>query len=355
MDDKDVQFDLINTLIRLGLTFSLLFVSMKIMYPFLSLIVWAAIIATATHPLNLILRTKLGGSDSRAAIAVTFIMLMVVILPSIMLAESLIETTESLSASFSKGHVNLPKPSEKVAEWPLVGEKIYNAWSDASADLEKFSLKYTEDLKSLGVKLVSVAAVTVTNLAAFIVSIIIAGVFLKNADDCHRLLNKFANRLLADEGSKLVELSSATVRSVAKGVLGTAMIQTALATIGLVVIDVPGVGFWAMLILLAAVAQLPPILILGPIAAYVYSVEPGWVATIFLVYSFMVSSSDALLKPLLLGRGVELPMLVILIGAIGGMIVAGIVGLFTGAVVLGLSYQLFITWLEQQPIDANSS
>jgi len=123
----------------------------------------------------------------------------------------------------------------------------------------------------------------------------------------------------------------------------------------MLVVGVPGVGLWAVLVLLVAVVQLPPILILGPVAVYVYSVEPAWLATVFLIYSLVVSSSDAVLKPLLLGRGVELPMLVILMGAIGGMIYAGIVGLFAGAVVLALTYQLFIAWLDHTPESSSAS
>ena len=187
------------------------------------------------------------------------------------------------------------------------------------------------------------------------VSIIIAGIFLNNGEGCNRFLNRLSDRLLESNGGRMVSLACATVRSVAKGVLGTALIQTALGTLGMLVVGVPGVGLWAVLVLLVAVVQLPPILILGPVAVYVYSVEPAWLATVFLIYSLVVSSSDAVLKPLLLGRGVELPMLVILMGAIGGMVYAGIVGLFAGAVVLALTYQLFVAWLDQAPESASSS
>ena len=158
-------------------------------------------------------------------------------------------------------------------------------------------------------------------------------------------MRNLSNRLAGDYGDELIDLSISTVRSVAVGVLGIAFIQAMLGAAGMMFVGVPAVGLWALAILVVAIAQLPPILILGPVAIYVFSVESTTVAVVFLVWSILVSFSDMVLKPLLLGRGVEVPMLVILLGAIGGMISAGIIGLFLGAVVLTLAYKLFIAWL----------
>jgi predicted PurR-regulated permease PerM len=128
---------------------------------------------------------------------------------------------------------------------------------------------------------------------------------------------------------------------VVQGVLGVALIQAVLAGIGLLAVGFPGAGLWALVVLLVAIVQLPPILILGPIAAYVFSMTDTTPAVIFLIWSILVSASDTFLKPLLMGRGVDVPMLVILLGAIGGMILSGIIGLFLGAVVLALGYKVF--------------
>ena len=143
----------------------------------------------------------------------------------------------------------------------------------------------------------------------------------------------------------MTDMSILTIRSVVKGVLGVAVIQTILGAIGLVAIGVPAPGLWAGAILVLAIIQLPPIIILGPIAVWVFSVAEPVPATIFLVYSMIVSVSDAFLKPMLLGRGVATPMLVILIGAIGGAMTIGIIGLFLGAVVLALGYELLTAWM----------
>jgi predicted PurR-regulated permease PerM len=112
---------------------------------------------------------------------------------------------------------------------------------------------------------------------------------------------------------------------------------------------VPGAGLWALLVLLLAVMQLPPILVLGPVMVYVFSVADTVPAVLFIIWGVLVSASDAFLKPIFLGRGLDIPMLVILIGALGGMMVSGIIGLFIGAVVLALTYRLFMAWLEAVP------
>jgi len=208
--------------------------------------------------------------------------------------------------------------------------------------------KYSEQVKAFSNWLLKIVASTTMGILGFAVSIIIAGVFLVSAESSYLASRAVGHRLGGERGADFTDLTVATVRSVAKGVLGVAFIQTLLAAIGLLVMDIPGAGIWASIILLLAIMQLPPILVLGPIAFWVFSTAEPVPATIFLVYSLFVSFSDAALKPLMLGRGVDVPMLVILLGAIGGMMTAGIIGLFIGAVILALGYQLFMFWLNPE-------
>jgi len=144
----------------------------------------------------------------------------------------------------------------------------------------------------------------------------------------------------------LLTLSTATIRSVAVGVIGIAFIQAMLGGLGMMFAGVPAAGLLAIVILVLAIAQLPPLVVLLPVVIYVFSAESTTVAVVFMVWSILVSMSDAVLKPIFLGRGVDAPMLVILLGAIGGMITSGIVGLFIGAVILALGYKLFQVWVE---------
>ena len=172
---------------------------------------------------------------------------------------------------------------------------------------------------------------------------------MANAAGAHGVTVKIFSRLMNNKsGEAFTNLSRDTIRSVAQGVLGVAMIQAVLSAAGMMVMDVPAWGLWTMIVLVAAIAQLPPIIVLGFVSAYVFSVAETTPAVIFLIYCIIVSSSDAFLKPLFLGRGMEIPMLVILLGAIGGMMMSGIIGLFVGAIILALGYQLFIAWLNKE-------
>ena len=156
-------------------------------------------------------------------------------------------------------------------------------------------------------------------------------------------------RLAGAQGEAAVDLAVRTIRSVAAGVVGVAVVQSLLAAIGLFLAGVPAAGLWAVLVLILAVAQLPPLLILGPAVVYVFATSDSTVTNaLFAIWALIVSFSDSFLKPMFLGRGMEIPMPVILIGAIGGMLLSGIIGLFVGAVVLALGYKLFMAWIKEQ-------
>lgn len=212
--------------------------------------------------------------------------------------------------------------------------------------------QHPKQLSAVGKKLLALAASVSLGVLQFVISTLIAAVFLLNAEAANKGLRKLANRLTSESGDALLDLTSATIRSVAVGVIGIAFIQAMLGGIGMLFVGVPGAGLLALVILVLAIAQLPPILILGPVAIYVFSVESTTIAVIFLIWSIVVSFSDMVLKPVLLGRGVNVPMLVILLGAIGGMLTSGIVGLFIGAVVLAVGYTLLQAWVLREELTA---
>jgi predicted PurR-regulated permease PerM len=183
---------------------------------------------------------------------------------------------------------------------------------------------------------------------------LIAGAFLSSDKLTSDAVQRIASRLTGENGMQLLTLSTATIRSVAVGVLGIAVIQGLLAGIGMMLADVPAAGLIAIIVLVFAIAQLPPLLVLAPVIFYVFSASSTTVAVIFLIWSLLVSFSDVVLKPLLLGRGVDVPMLVILLGAIGGMITSGIVGLFVGAVILALGFKLLQAWTQMGEPEPNA-
>lgn len=361
--DKQTQTDQkllrqsVEITIRIGLISLLALWCFNIVAPFIAPVAWAVIIAVATYPLYTRLLQKMNGKTGPAAAVFTLVMLSLVIVPVVLMSTSTVGGVQELSVKLAEGTVKVPPPSAQVKEWPLVGEKTHALWSSTSENLEATLNKIEPELKALGKWLLERGVTMGMTMLMFVVSIIIAGVFLSNAGKGEGVALKIANRLVGDDGDKILGLVTATVRSVAMGVLGVAFIQALLAGIGLVAIGVPAAGVWALIVLLLAIMQLPPFLVLGPIIVYVFSVEATMPAVIFAIYAAIVSASDGLLKPLLLGRGVDVPMLVILLGAIGGMVMSGIIGLFVGSIVLALGYKLFMAWLDRgaKPAEAGKS
>lgn len=346
--NKQFIDNMVESALRIGLIFVLLFWSYQLISPFLIPILWGAIIAVALMPVVLKLKALLGGRHATAATLVTLLGVALLVAPTIILSDSIVGSVQTVATQFEQGDIDIPKPPPEVAEWPFIGEPIHQIWTLASENLEAALQQIEPQLKATGSWLLSQIASSLVSVLMFVISIIVAGLFMAKADTVVPAVKRMATRLVGDQGSEWVDLSGATVRSVVQGVLGVAVIQAFLAGIGLFVMDVPAAGLWTVLVLLLAIMQLPPILILGPIIAYVFSYADTTPAVIFAVWSVMTSFADTVLKPLLMGRGLDVPMPVILMGAIGGMLMNGIIGLFSGAVVLAIWYKLFGVWLSSE-------
>lgn len=332
--------------VQIGAVLVLLYWCFLIVSPFINIVIWGIIISVAVYPAHVSLTARLGGRKKWSATIIVLIGLAVIVVPAWYLADSSIEGLQYIAAELEDGTATVPPPNESVAEWPVIGERVHGVWSSAAANLEATLNRFEPQLQAAGQKALAFAGHTVGIVFQFIVSIIVAGAFLMSAAGGKQVAQNIIVSLVGTErGAGFTELTILTVRSVAKGVLGTALIQALVSGIGLAIAGVPAAGLWAGVVLVLAIIQLPPLLILGPIALWYFSVAATVPAAIFLIFAIIVSASDAVLKPMLLGRGVDTPMLVILLGAIGGAITSGIIGLFTGAVILALGYELLMAWM----------
>jgi predicted PurR-regulated permease PerM len=319
----------------------------QIARPFLVPVLWGMIIAVALYPIFRRVVSMVGGKSGLAATLFVLIALAVVATPTYYLANSLLETGVEITHRLEgEKALEIPPPSEAVKGWPLVGESVYENWSLASRDPETALRKYQGQLKDLAAAVLRMISGAGAAVVQSLFAIIIAGIFLATADGGKRTALAIGTRLGGDTGRRSVLDAGATIGSVAKGVLGVALVQGLMAGIALFLVGVPAAGLWTVGVMVLAVIQLPPILLLGPICVWVFpNTDSKTVAVIFTIWSLVVSAADGFLKPIFLGRGVEIPMPVILIGAIGGMISMGIIGLFLGAVVLSIGYSLFRVWL----------
>jgi len=336
----------IDVYIKIVLLSLLLIWSFYIVRPFVTLIVWSIIVAVALHPFyNKLLKITKGKKKGLVTSVFILILLALIIMPTINLTNSVIDSGKELYQSFDAGTLKVPPPAESIKEWPFIGESLYGTWSSASSDLENFIVNYKEEISNSLGWLFSSFAGLVGSVALGLFALIIAGVFMSSADAGYRSAVNFANRLAPNNGEEFIAMSVNTIRSVVKGILLVAIIQAALAYLGFIVIGLPAASLFALLVLVLAIIQIPALLAMIPAIAIVFSYADTTPAIIFTIYAIFVALSDNFLKPMLLGKGLETPMLVILIGALGGMMLQGILGLFIGPVVLALGYQLYSTWV----------
>jgi predicted PurR-regulated permease PerM len=347
MSDRIFLNRAVEAAIRIGMIAGLIVWCFMIARPFLVPIVWGAIIAVAIFHRYERLRAALGGGRIMTAVLITLLMLVLLVVPSVLLGSSLVNGARDVVNSFQSGELYIPPPPSSVAGWPLIGEPIARIWSLASQNLEEALRQASPLLKGFGAWLLGAAAGAGLALLQFVLAILIAGVLLANSGAASRAARAVAKRLAGERGLEFVGVAEQTVRSVASGILGVAFIQALLAGLGFLVAGVPAAGLLTLICLVFGVIQLGVVIVLVPVVIYLFSTADTVTAVGFLIWAILVAPVDNILKPILLGRGVDVPMLIIFVGAIGGFLNAGIIGLFIGAVVLALGYKLFLAWLAQ--------
>ncbi|MGB5810225.1 MAG: AI-2E family transporter [Polyangiales bacterium] len=346
-EERRFQRQALQAAIRLSLLGLLVYLCFRIVEPFLTTVAWGVIIAIATMTPYKSLDRLLGHRPKLAGGLMIVLGLLLLILPTVALGANLVETAQDLSNDLEGKSIAVPPPPASIEDWPIIGEKLYSLWLGASENLETALERFSPQLKNAGMWLISSMGHLGVGLAMFIVAIVIAGVLLPNAERATLLARNVAMIVTGPRGAELVALSAASIRSVTRGILGVALIQAILAGLGMLVAGVPAAGVWTLLVLLVAIVQLPTLIVLGPIALYVFSVSSTTTSVLFAIWAVVVGLSDNVLKPMLMGRGTDVPMLVIFIGAIGGFVLEGIIGLFVGAVVLSVGFTLFNAWLKE--------
>ncbi len=348
-ENKERPSQLMDTLIRLGVIITLLVVCVQIFAPFAPLMLWAIILAVALYPLHLRVAGICGGRQGRAATMLVLASILIIGVPIALLVGSMSGELQDVHALLQNRDVSIPPPAPSVQEWPLIGEQVYSAWNNAAEDLPAMLEKFRPQLAQFSKTLLAFAANTAGGVLKFLVSLIIAGVMLAWSESGSRAMLRIISRLTGPErGMRIHALASATIRSVANGVIGVALIQAVLLGIGFIWAGVPGAGVLAFIVLLIGIMQLPALLVSLPVIAYVWWASDATLSnSLITAYLLVAGMADGFLKPLLLGRGVEAPMPVILLGALGGMVSGGIIGLFIGAVLLAVGYQLLMEWVSQ--------
>ncbi len=320
----------------------------QIIHPFIMPVIWGIIIAIAVDPFIAKCANALGGRRKLVSILFAIIIIVALIVPVVMLSSSSIKALQPLVKNMGQWHIVIPPLPSGVENLPVVGHNISKLWSLASTNLGELLKQFEPQIKIAAGYILGLVGGGVKAVFMFLIAIIIASALLATAEKSTAAMQKVVRRFAGAKAEEINCLATSTIRAVMLGVVGVAIIQSVLAAAGMLAVDVPFAGVWAVLVLICAVIQLPPILVLGPVAAWVFlEMDNTTVAVIFLIWCILVSMSDSLLKPIFMGRGADIPMLVILLGALGGMMLSGIIGLFIGAVVTAISYTLFMAWVNE--------
>jgi predicted PurR-regulated permease PerM len=355
-DDEPTQEErsrvFLDAMIRIGLIGMLAWMSFSVFSPFLALMLWALILAIAIYPLHQRLAARLGGRPGRAATLLVLGLVLLIGVPFVLLSASFASHIQGVYTAFDNGTLTISRPNSSVAEWPLIGGKVYAAWSEAADNLPQFVEDNKVMLENLARRGFAMAASSAATTLVFLASLVVAGIIMAYGQQGSAAMQRIFCRLAGPQrGNQLQTLATATVRSVATGVIGVAAIQALLLGVLFFLAGIPAAGVLALVVMVLGIAQLPATLVSVPAIAYLWS--SGDFSTthnvIFTVALLVAGFADNVLKPMLLGRGVDAPMPVILIGALGGMVSSGIIGLFVGAVVLTVGYQLFMEWVDQAP------
>jgi predicted PurR-regulated permease PerM len=342
--------EIADTIIRIGVAVLLIAACIQVIAPFAGVIVWALILAIALYPAHCRLALRLGGRQGLASALIVLIGLAAFGAPTVLLGGSFAAQLHEVYLDFQNDALTVPEPDPAVAAWPVIGPRVHTAWTAIASDLPAYLVANKAQLQQIALYALGAAASTAGAVALFLTALIVAAVMMAFGDSGSNVIRRILCRLTdAERGLRLQRLSAATVRSVATGVIGVAFIQALLLGIGLLGAGVPAAGILAFLTLLIAIMQLPAALISLPAIVYIWWAGDGSTATnvAWSAYLIVAGLVDNVLKPLLLGRGVEVPMPVILIGALGGMVWGGIVGLFVGAVLLAVGYQLLTEWIDR--------
>ncbi|VXB08738.1 Permease [Burkholderia sp. 8Y] len=348
---RTLSRELLDVLIRAGLITVLVVFCFRIVVPFLDLIVWALILAITLYPLQLLLRKPLGNRDGLTATLIILVAFGVILVPTYLLGVAIVDSIEHAMTLVRSGSFRIPPPAESVAGWPLIGQRVFDFWQQAATDLTGLAQRFSPQLKQAGLALLGTVTGLGAGLLVFFVALIVAGILMAYGESGYRSALEIASRISGPErGVQITDLCTATIRAVAQGVVGIAFIQMLLIGGGFVVMGIPAAGLLALAVLLVGIMQLPATLITLPVIAFVMLTRGVGAATIaFSAYVFVAGLADNVLKPLLLGRGVAVPMPVVLIGALGGMVTGGVIGLFIGPVLLAVGYELFWRWVRDQP------
>ena len=344
-----------DTLVRVALIGGLAVLCLRVFSPFLNLMVWSIILAITLYPLHQQLARGLRKKQWLASTVMVILGITLIVVPTWLLMNSFADSVRGFVNAVQQNTLQIPPPREGIRNLPVVGQKLYDGWSKAQTDLPGLVQSMQPKLGEVFRSALSIVASIGRGMLLFLASFVVANILMAYGESAGRTGHAFFDRVAGPtRGGALAKLSLATIRAVALGVIGVAAIQALLIGLALLLAGIPIAGILAIIALVLGIAQVPALVVTVPVIIYIWSSGnySSGAAIAHTIILLLTGAADNVLKPLMLGRGVDVPMPVILFGALGGMATGGIQGMFVGATALALGYELFRNWIAATPPDS---
>ncbi|WP_116131514.1 AI-2E family transporter [Tropicimonas sp. IMCC34043] len=339
----------IDLAIRFGILALFLYSVLVLVRPLIGLVLWAVILCVAVFPIHAWLTRMLGGAARLSAGLLTFAGLAITLGPVALLATGIVEASQIVTAGFKTGSFHVPLPPETIRGWPVIGPQLHALWTGAHGNLESMTSQFGPTLVKTATVLLERAAGVGLGLLTMLLAVLLMGILLIVGPGLLDTARRFADRVFEGNGPALVDMAGATVRNVSRGVIGVAVIQALMAGIVMGAFGIAAAGPLALAVLLLAVIQIGAGPVLIPVVIWAWVTMDTREALLFTVLIAPVTIVDNILKPIFMSRGLQTPMLVIIVGVLGGLIAYGVVGIFIGPVILSVFHRLFAYWIDNKP------
>ncbi|MCU0417200.1 MAG: AI-2E family transporter [Cytophagaceae bacterium] len=337
---------IVELLLRLSLLVLIGVVCFFILQPFLIVLFWSGIFAISLFPVYEWIQIKMKWKNAFSAVMVSGIVFILFFIPCYLFIGLVMEELHLVKDLMSDGKVHLPMPESSLKSWPIVGNRLFELWTNIAQDMPGFIEKYSGGIEKVASFILKLTLDLTLGVLFLFGSIILSGVFLNYHLPIVNASRKFMIKLAPVEADSILSIISKTILKVIKGVLGVAVIQTILMSICLVVLGIPGAGIWSMIILVSAVLQVGVLPACIPLVLYLIASGDSVTGAVVGICALVVGILEHVLKPLLLGgKSSDIPTMVVFIGVLGGFIAFGFLGLFVGAIIFSIMYQLFVTWI----------
>ena len=335
--------------VRLGLLGGLAYWTIALVHPFMPIMLWSVVLAVALYPVFAWLSQHLGGRRGLAAALLTLVGLLVVIGPVTWMGVGLVEAGKEMIGQLEAGTLSIPAPPRSLADWPLIGQPLFEFWTSAMTNMRGALTNLAPQLKPLGEFLLGAARSASAGTLEFIASVIIAGFLFAPGPRMVATMRTLARRVDPADGDKFLALAEATIHAVSRGVIGVALLEAIVAGLAMSFAHVPGAALLTLAILVLGIVQISPLIVAAPVIFWAWTNLSAIAALALTIAMLAVYFIGEGLKPFLLSRGLSTPMLVVFIGVIGGVLANGVVGLFTGPVVLAVAWELARAWIAEPP------